>query len=308
MPLSRPTSLAIVVMLLAIGCSGGAPALPTPAGTVTNGGIVIGGDPSGPIIQFPDDPIVDAASLPSTGAKTRVLNLYSENGQPVAVDVYGYAWSTETMSEVSALVATVPYAQSSDWFNPGVVQTPFDDNPYTRVEVYRAGDHSKSLAGVGEFLGPGTVATIAVWQEEVVEGQPGMWQEVIYAEHPEYDIATPNPGQGLLLGRDVGMRAAGEPPFMVAGVGNGCLESPLGRSDPDLPNVQPVTNQLALPVGQFTLNVYEEKSGEIPTCKSKPLGPGAQITVAAGDRLIAFPYQLPGAREVNLLVLPFGQR
>jgi hypothetical protein len=301
---TRLSAFLVAVLLVAIGCAGGAPVLPTPVGTTGSGGIVIG-DPSDPIIKLPDQPVIDAAGLPSVGAKARLVNLYSENGQRVTVDVYGYAWSTTGLGEVGALVATVPYGQASDWFNPGLVQSPFDDNPYTRLDIYKSGDRSNPLVGVGEFLGAGTVATVAVWQEEVFEGEPGAWREVIYSQHPDYEIPQANAGEGLLLGRDVGLRAQGDPPTLYASVGKGCLESTLGRSDPDFPNVQPLSNPLSLPVGQNTLTVHEEKTTDIPSCKTKPLGPGAPINVAAGDRLIAFPYKLPGAGESNLLVLPF---
>jgi hypothetical protein len=245
--------------------------------------------------------------LPETGAQTRVVNLYSENGEPVDVDVYGYTYSVSEMNEVGVLVATVPYGQTSNWFSPGVVQSPFNEDPYTRVDLFRAGSRDDLLVGTGEYLGPDTVATIAVWQEEVFEGEPDAWIEVIYAEHPEYDIAEAPAGQGLLLGRDVGLRAEGEAPFLYASVGDGCLESSIGRSDPEFPNVQPFNNNLALPVGEQTLTLHEEdKPGEIPTCKSKAVGPGAPISVAAGNRLISFPHRLPGEKDIDLLVLPFG--
>lgn len=252
--------------------------------------------------------LVETGALPSTGAQARVVNLYSENGQPVEVDVYAYTWSQSEMNEVAALVATVPYGQASDWFNPGLVQSPFGDEPFTKVQIFRRGEQVSPLGGVGEFLGPGTVTTIAIWREEVFEGEPGAWLQTIYAEHPTYPVPEAPVGQGLLVSRDGGLRADDDRPVIFASVGDGCLESPFGRSDPDIPSAQPVGNDLVLPVGEHTLAVHDEPVGELPSCETKPLGPGAPIAVAPGDRYLAFPYQLPGATEVNLLVVPFGTR
>ena len=253
-------------------------------------------------------PVIDPGALPSTGAQARVVNLYSEEGQPIELDVYAYMWSDGGLGEVGALVATVPYGQASAWFNPGLVQTPFSEEQSTRVEVFRHGEHEDQLVGIGEFLGPGTVTTIAVWQEELFEGQPGAWAGTIYAEHPDYTIPEAPPGKGLLVSRNDGLDAEEDPPFLYASVGNGCLESPIERSIPDIPNVQPVGNDLALPVGQHTLEIHGEPPiGELATCKDKPLGPGVPITVNAGDRLLAFPYRLPGTTEMSTLVIPFDK-
>jgi hypothetical protein len=59
--------------------------------------------------------IVQTGALPSTGARARVVNLYSENGQPVDLDVYAWTYSDVDMQEVAALVATVPFGQASDF-------------------------------------------------------------------------------------------------------------------------------------------------------------------------------------------------
>lgn len=261
----------------------------------------------GPPTAAPTQALIDPGSLPSTGAQTRVVNLYSESGVPVAVDVYAYAYSEAGMGETGALVATVPYGTASDWFNPGLVQSPFSTNPYTKIDIYRQGDQSQPLAGVSEFLGsPGTVATIAIWQEEFTEGQPSAWAQTIYASHPTNTVATPLAGQALLASNNAGLKAEDEEPVLFASVGDGCLESPFGRSDPDIPNAQPVGNDLVMPVGDHTLTVHESPPGELATCDTKALGPGVPVTVAAGDRLLMFPYRLSETDEVNLLVIPFG--
>ena len=260
---------------------------------------------AGPATPGPTPRSIDPGGLPSTGAQARVVNLYSEDGQPVAVDVYAFAWSETEMTEVGALVASVPYGQASEWFNPGLVNSPFGGDPYTKVDIFRAGDQTTALGGTSEFLGSGTVTTIAIWQEEIFEGQPGALVQTIYAEHPDYAIPSARPGEALLLSRHAGLQAEEEPPILFASVGDGCLESPLGRTfDPEIPNAQPIGNDLVIPVGDHTLTVHEEPFGEVPTCDTKPLGPGAPVTVAAGDRLLAFPYRLSDAMEINLLVVP----
>lgn len=262
----------------------------------------------GPATTNAPPPAIDPGGLPSTGAQARVVNLYSENGEPVAVDVYAYAWSEPEMNEVGALVATVEYGQASEWFNPGLIESPFSTEGSTRIQVFRAGDRTQPLAGIGEFLGPGTVTTVAIWQEEIFEGQPSALAQTLYAEHPSYPIPVAPPGQGLLVSHNAGLRADEEYPALFASVGDGCLESPLGRSDPDIPNAQPLGNDLALPVGQHTLTVHEAPVGALPTCESEPLGPGEPITVAAGDRQLAFPYRPPGATDIHLLVIPLDTR
>jgi hypothetical protein len=88
----------------------------------------------GPTNPDPTIAQLDPGSLPSTGAQARVVNLYTENGQPVELDVYAYAWSATEMLEMPALVATVPYGHASDWFNPGLIETPStkDSRPGSR--------------------------------------------------------------------------------------------------------------------------------------------------------------------------------
>jgi hypothetical protein len=261
----------------------------------------------GPPTAAPTQALVDPGSLPSTGAQARVVNFYSEAGEPVAVDVYAYAYSEAEMAETGALVATVPYGAASDWFNPGLVQSPFSTSPYTKIDIFRQGDQSQPLTSISEFLGaPGTVTTIPVWQEEFTEGQPSAWAQAIYASHPTMPVSTPLAGQALLASNNAGLKAEDEEPVLFASVGDGCLESPFGRSDPDIPNAQPVGNDLVIPVGDHTLTVHESPPGELPTCETKALGPGAPVTVAAGDRLLMFPYRLSRTEEVNLLVVPFG--
>lgn len=265
----------------------------------------------GPPTATPAGPRVDPADLPSTGARARVVNLYSENGQPVTVDVYAYMYSAAEMNEVGALVATVPYGTASEWFNPGLLEYPFDSVPGTKVTIVRQGDQPNTfdpLVSVTELLGAETLTTIAVWQEEVFEGQPDAWAQTIYAQHPDYEVPQAPPGAALLISRDVGMRAEGDAPFMYASAGDGCLESPLGRTYPDIPNVQPISNDLLLPLGERALTVHVEPLGELPTCKTDPLGAGVPLTVAAGERYLAFPYRLPGDTEVSLLVVPFDPR
>lgn len=263
----------------------------------------------GPPTPSPTQLTVDPGSLPSTGARARVVNLFTENDQPVDLEVYAWTYSDAEMREVPALVATVPYGQASDWFNPGLAQTPFSEEPYTKVTIERSGgprDPFTPLAGVGEFLGPGTVTTISVWTEELFEDEFNAWVQTIYAEHPEYEVPDAPEGKGLLVTRLHGLLAEEESPFLYASIGDGCLESPLGRSDPEIPNTQPIANDLALPLGQHTLTVHEAAAlGELPTCADKALGPGVPITVAEGDRLILFPYRLPGTTEISQLVLPF---
>jgi hypothetical protein len=264
--------------------------------------------PTGGALTTPPPPLsADPGSLPETGAQTRVVNLYTENGQPVTIDVYGYKWSDADMSQVGALVATVPYGTASAWFNPGVVKSPYSDEGETRIEIFRQGDRSDLLAGIGESVGEaGTIATILAWQEEVYEGQPGMWTSVLYAAHPTNPVPSVAPDKAILLGNDGGLDAEKEPPTLYASVGDSCLEGSLGRSDPDIPNAQPLGNELALPMGQHTLTVHDAPIGELATCSGKPLGPGVPITVNPGDRLIALPHRLTASDEIELLVLPYG--
>ncbi len=251
--------------------------------------------------------IVESGELPSTGAHARVVNLYTENGQPVDLDVYAWTYSDTEMAEVAALVATVPYGQASAWFNPGLIQLPFSDSRGTRVSVERHGDAPDLFAPLGattEFLGPGTTATIAIWQEEVFDGEPDAWVQTIYAAHPDYEIPEATGGNGRLVTKMAGLLAEEEPPTLNASVGDGCLVHPL--SDPSFPSPQPIGNDLAIPVGTHTLTLHEHPFGEFPECNNEPLGPGAPITVAADDIFLVFPYRLSKADEVQTLVLPFA--
>lgn len=253
--------------------------------------------------------LVETGALPSTGAQARVVNMYTENGQPVEVDVYAYTWSEAEMIEAAALVATVPYGQASAWFNPGLYQSPIDEAPSTRIQVFRRGDQSNPLVGVGEFLGPGTVTTIAVWTDEGLGGEAGAWQQTIYAEHPTYPVPEAPAGAGLLVTRNHGLEAAGDPPILYASVGDGCLEHPLADPSFPFPQPQPIGNDLAIPAGEHTLTLHAGPPlGEVAECDDKPVGPGIPMSVSPGDRFLFFPYRLPGATELSALVVPFGTR
>jgi hypothetical protein len=250
--------------------------------------------------------LVETGALPSTGALARVVNLYTENGQPVDLDVFAYAWSEADFREVGALVATVPYGQASDWFNPGSLDYPYDDELNTKIGIFRRGDQTDALAFHEETLGPGMQATIPIWTEAGFEGDEGAWRETIYAEHPEYPTPTAPPGSGLLVTRTAGLKVYEESPFLYASTGDGCLESPIARQDPNIPNVQPLSNDIVIPVGQHTLTLHDAPFGELPECDGKALGPGVPVTVAAGDRFLVFPHRLGDAVEITTLVIPFG--
>jgi hypothetical protein len=256
----------------------------------------------GPPTPVPTRPVGDPGSLPSTGAQARVVNLYQEDGEPVTVDVFAYAWSPEELREVGVLVATVPYGQASAWFNPGLVESAM--GTATRVDMYRQGDSGRPLAAVTEFLGAGTVTTILLWQEEIFEGEPGAWAQTIYAEHPDYPIPEAPDGQGLLITRDVALREPDGAPILYASVGDGCLVHPL--SDPSSPSPQPIANDLLIPAGDHTLTLHETPAGELATCTSKSVAAGAPISVAAGDRFLLFPYRISGSTDLQQLVLPFA--
>ena len=256
--------------------------------------------------------IVETGALPQTGAQSRVVNLYSENGQPVDLDVYAYTWSETEMSEVAALVATVPYGQASDWFNPGlVVGNPFTGAPYTKVTLERHGevaDPINPLSGTMENLGPGTVSTLVVWQE-VLFDEPAEHLMTMYSRHPDYEIPQAPPGGGLLITHDVGLRAENEPPLLYATVGDGCLEHPLADPSFPFPQPQPIGNHLMIPAGEHTLTLHATPPlGEQSGCDDEPVGPGVPVSVAPGGRFLLFPYRLPGATEINTLVVPFDSQ
>src|SRR4051812_41359149 len=80
--------LAACTLVLALaGCSTAPPPASAPRGAGTGG-------------SAPAGATIDPGSLPSTGAKARVVNLYTENGKPVDVDVYAYVWSDAETNEV----------------------------------------------------------------------------------------------------------------------------------------------------------------------------------------------------------------
>jgi hypothetical protein len=256
--------------------------------------------------------VVETGALPQTGAQSRVVNLYTEDGQPVDVDVYAWTWSEAEMTEVAALVATVPYGQASDWFNPGlVVGNPFNDAPYTKVTLQRHGeapDPGDPLTGTMENLGPGTVSTLVIWQEELFD-EPSETLQTIYSRNPDYEIPQAPPGQGLLMTHNGGLQAEEDPPLLYASVGEGCLEHPLADPSFPFPQPQPIGNHLMIPAGEHTLTIHADKStGEPQTCETEPLGPGVPISVAPGDRFLVFPYRVPAATEITTLVVPFDSQ
>jgi hypothetical protein len=161
---------------------------------------------------------VDPTSLSGSGARLRLVNLYAEQGQPVDVDIYAFSYSG-VADRVAALVASVPYGQASEWFDPGVIER--YGTRTTEFAVFRRGEQENPLiptsAPTVEFE-PGVWATITLSAGINLSDEPTPRWSSVYEANPREALPSPQPpaGKALLLARGFGLpvnraRCAGLP-------------------------------------------------------------------------------------------------
>ncbi len=94
--------------------------------------VAVTGDPAfGEIYDLTQD-VVSGGAIATTDQRTRVVNFYSNDDGPTSLEVY--AWTEEG----PALAATVPFGESSAWFDPGSLIE--FERPTTKISVQRQGE------------------------------------------------------------------------------------------------------------------------------------------------------------------------
>lgn len=261
--------------------------------------------------------IVESGSILPTGQQYRVVNLYANGGVPTSLDVY--AWTDAG----GALVATVPYGKSSDWFDPGSYTDEFTGLA-AGVSAQRQGEplaaRSFNLYDFKRGVSPGIRSTLVVGTGDegfsIVGGTPAAFSEHI-EQLDGMSPMMPVPPEGALLFADLlGLTYTHPGVTFWASAGDGCLSQAgfdgLGAFLGVTGESGGIWYEGPLPVDPGTgleLTLHEAHQGDDPfaaTCDAPPIHGPVQFDIAAGEGAHLFIYATPGDPTLRSLILPFG--
>jgi hypothetical protein len=264
--------------------------------------------------------LLETGSLGQSGERLRIVNLYANDGVPTALDVYAWAGDATNLGTNSgtgpALVATVPYGQSSAWFNPGkLANGPFA--PVNWISVQRHGEsinswqlnlfdiardsvegESRVLVLTADPDGFAAAGGTAISYNETLEEAPDGYFPLIDA--PE--------GKALGFLDVTSMYELDQPSTYAVSIDGRCL------TDPDFPTlaqtvqgteprpvvIEPGSHQVAIHAWPSDADGFDLNCGRLPSVAT------GSVTVAAGDRVHLFLYTEKLGSPLHLLVLPLG--
>jgi len=264
--------------------------------------------------------LLETGQLGFSGERVRVVNLYANEGRGTDLDVYAWAGDATNLGTDSgtgpALVATIPYGSSSDWFNPGqMANGPFA--PVNWISIQRHGEPVNTwflnLFDLARDSLPGLERTLVISSDpdglSIVGGTGAAYQEVLETAPEGYFPLIEAPAGKALGFLDVApMFEFDAPQYWVASVDGRCL------SDPDFPTLARTVQgstpyPLLLEPGALEVAVHEFPVGADGfdlDCARFPVMARAQLTVAAGDRAHLIVYAESSTGPVQLLALPIG--
>jgi hypothetical protein len=248
----------------------------------------------------------------ATGAQVRVVNLYSENGQPVEIDVYAQNAITGQFGRNEVFKAAIPYGQASAPFDPG--QADGADPGKIRVEliVYRHGEHEDSLVAAASHgeLEPTGMATLTITADEGLSGEMTAFQSFFFEDLRGFSMENADSSKALLLVNSWAMPDSDD--YLYASIGDGCLENAFAEES-DLTfgqAVQPGSLSFApmrVDPGAHQLTFHRQAPGEdLASCETEPLYPAVPIDVAANEHDLLYLFTLDPGGPAQTLVLPGG--
>jgi hypothetical protein len=264
--------------------------------------------------------LLETGSLGASGERVRVVNLYANEGRGTAVDVYAWAGDATDLSAPGtgpALVATVPYGQASDWFNPGkMANGPFA--PVNWISIQRSGEPINSWglnlfdSGRDSVDGLSRVLLVTSARADTISivGGTAMTHAPLLEDAPQEYFPLVGAPTGAALGflNVLSMYEIDEPLSYAASVDGRCL------SDPDFPTLARVAQgtssfAVVLQPGAYEVAVHEWPAGADGfdlNCGRFPVAARAGVSVEAGERVHLFTYAESGSGPVRLLAVPFG--
>lgn len=264
--------------------------------------------------------LVETGSLRPSGEQVRVVNFYSNDTGPTALDVYG--WSDDG----AALLATVPYGEASAWFDPGSVT---EHRLFTRISIQRQGEPvnewALNLYDLNNELVGGVEKTIVISAGDP-DGFGAMWVggreavlDVLHEKTPHSPLINAPP-DGALLFLDLGGLVYTHPGVsFFTSAGKGCL------TQPDIPTLAQLSGvrggadgsyswgyegPLAVEPGvgnPLTLHAGDQQTDPFTVqCDTPPIHGPVPFNIAPGGRSHFLLYAVPGENQLRSLVLPFG--
>jgi hypothetical protein len=227
------------------------------------------------------------------GARLRFVNLFRDNGEGVAIDVW---WGTDLVHPAEPAL-TVEYGTASDYVTPVLVGGPFGEpsgdvrvfytrrgeNPeqylVTEEEPLQSGDQVTFLVGKGPHGTEERPAYSSTYYEESswTEGLPEVPTDGVAVFVNEVAVAF-SENEGDLTASQLGLAD-----------GSGCLVE------------QEVS--LGAIVGEGTPGAAIADFGESSTCEGAPLS--EPVTLGdPGTRVVAFPFNDGATRRLLLLDIP----
>ncbi|HET9852793.1 MAG TPA: hypothetical protein VFP56_09835 [Candidatus Limnocylindrales bacterium] len=261
----------------------------------------------------------ETGELGFSGERVRIVNLYANDGRGTDLDVYAWAGDAANLGDSGTgpvLVTTVPYGQSSDWFDPGrMANGPFA--PVTWISVQRHGEPVNTwqlnLFDLGRDVLAGLERTFVLASDRdgfsAVGGTPGGRQEIL-EQAPEsfFPLIDAPAGKALAFLDAAPMSDVDETQQWAASVDGTCL------ADPDFPTlVRTALGDALRPVvlepGSVDIAVHEFPPGADSfdlSCARLPIVARTHVTVAAGDRVHLFIYAESATAPTRLLALRVG--
>ena len=265
--------------------------------------------------------LLETGQLGFSGERVRVVNLYANEGRGTGLDVYAWVGDATNLGTDSgtgpALVATVPFGQSSAWFNPGqMANGPF--GPVNWISIQRQGEKPNSwninLVDLASDSLPGLERVLVITsgspdQISIVGGTAASWN-IVREEAPEgyFPLIDPPAGKAFGFLNPIGMYPIQQEQYWAASVDGRCLTS---LDFPTLATVVQGTSprDAVLEPGSYEVAVHAFPQGADSfdlNCARFPIAARANVTLEAGDRVHLFPYAEKATAPVQLLALIAG--
>lgn len=280
--------------------------------------VAVTGDPGFGDIYDLTQEVVSGDVVATTGQRARLVSFYSDDDGPTPLEVY--AWTEEG----PALVATVPFGESSEWFDPGTLIE--FERPTTKLSIQRQGEpvneYGLNLVDRTWDTLPGLERTILIGTDEPDQFH---WVGGRAATSTLYDEVSPDgfgmaeaPADGALLFLSVeGLVHTHSGVTFFTSAGKGCLNQP---GFDGLAQLSGVTGESGgryyegplsvAPTSDMAITLHPGSQSDdafSARCDSDPIHGPIPFSIGAGERTHLLLYSLPDEDQIRSLVLPFGE-